>query len=134
MDYKLQLLSLLVSFIYGIFFYFTSVLNFRIIKKCHKIFKYIITFIYMLDISILYVSIMYKVNNGYIHGYFLIMLLCGFIIGYRLLKVLKKNVKFYESIAKQKQKWYNWFIIRVILWIKGYLKKIREDWLPYQFC
>lgn len=104
MDYKLQLISLLVSFLYGIFFYLTSVLNFKIIKNCHKIFMYIITFIYMSDVSILYVSIMYKVNNGYIHIYFLIMLLIGFIIGYKLLKVIKKNVKFYEFIAKHKQK------------------------------
>ena len=127
MNHKIQLLSLLVSFIYGIFFFFTSLLNYKIIKKYKKTFKYIITFLYMLNIAIIYICLMFKVNNGNVHPYFILLVLCGFILGFKIKKVLIKNVKFYEYIVKRKKKWYNLFIIRVILWIERCLKRINED-------
>ena len=39
MNYKLQLWSLLASFLYGIFFFITSKFNFKIINNKDKIFK-----------------------------------------------------------------------------------------------
>ncbi len=104
MDYKIQLLSLLTSFIYGIFFYYTSLINYKIIERYNKIFQYLITFIYMLNIALIYICLLFKVNNGNIHLYFILMVLCGFVVGYKLKKVLIKNVKFYECIVKKKQK------------------------------
>ncbi len=82
MDYKVQLISFIFSFAYGIFFYYTSLLNYRIIKKYHIIFKYLITFTYILDVSLLYILLMYKVNYGVIHIYFVIVLFIGYFVGY----------------------------------------------------
>ena len=127
MDYKVQLISLLISFIFGIAFYFTSLLNYKIIKKYNAIFKYIITFLYMLNISIIYISLLFKINNGNVHPYFILLVLCGFLFGLKIKKALIKNVKFYESIVRKKKRWYNLAIIRVIIWIERYLKKIKED-------
>ena len=69
MNYKLQLLSFLVSFLFGIFFYFTSLLNHKMIQNQPIFMKYIVTFLYILVISLLYVLLMYKVNYGIIHIY-----------------------------------------------------------------
>jgi len=104
MNYKIQLLSLLLSFIYGFLFYFTSLLNYKIIKKFNVFFKYLLTFIYMFIIALIYVFLFFKINNGVVHDYFLLMVLCGFLFSYYLKKMLIKNVKFYEIIVKRKYK------------------------------
>lgn len=104
MDYKVQLISLLVSFIFGITFYFTSLLNYKIIKKYNKIFKYVTTLLYMLNIAIVYICLLFKVNNGNVHPYFIIMVLLGFLLGIKIKKMLIKNVKLYDFIVKRKQK------------------------------
>lgn len=102
MNYKIQLLSFLFSFLYGVFFYFTSLLNYKFIKKLNKIFQYAITFAYMLNIAIIYICLSFKINNGNIHHYFIFMVLIGFAAGHKFKKVLKKNVKFYESVVRRK--------------------------------
>ena len=104
MDYKVQLISLLVSYVFGIVFYFTSLLNYKIIKNYNKIFKYVTTFLYMLNIAIIYICLLFKVNNGNIHPYFIIMVLLGFLLGVKIKKALTKNVKLYDFIVKRKQK------------------------------
>ena len=104
MDYKIQLLSFLVSFIYGIVFYFASLLNYQLIKGFKIWFKYIITFVYMIVISFLYLLILFKVNKGNVHIYFIIMTFIGFITAHKLLTLVKNNVKFSEIIAKLKRK------------------------------
>jgi len=104
MNYKIQLISLMVSFIFGIFFYFASLLNYKIIKNYNRFFRYITTFIYMLNVAIIYICLLFKLNNGNVHLYFLIMVFCGFLFGMKLKKTLTKNVKLYEFIDKRKQK------------------------------
>jgi len=104
MNHKVQLLSLLLSFIYGIFFFFTSLLNYKIIRKYNKVFKYIITFVYMLNIAIIYICLLFKINNGNVHPYFILLVLCGFLFGQKIKNVLIKNVKFYESIVRKKKR------------------------------
>lgn len=127
MDYKIQLLSFFVSFIFGIFFYILSVFNYKLINKYNKLMQYILTFVYMIFISLCYTYLLFKINNGNIHPYFLLLVLAGFVLTNQIKKVLIKNVKFYEKIVKHKRKWYNLGIIRVIIWVKGYQKKIKED-------
>ena len=53
MSYKLQLWSLLASFLYGIFFFITSKFNFKIINNKDKIFKFILNILYILNIVLL---------------------------------------------------------------------------------
>lgn len=101
MNYKLQLLSFLVSFLFGIFFYFTSLLNHKIIKKHSIVLQYIITFVYILDISLLYILLMYKVNYGIIHVYFIGMLFLGFVFGWFYCKHLKKFCKIKKNKLKE---------------------------------
>lgn len=104
MDYKIQLISLFISYLFGLLFYFLSMVNYIIIKKLNKGFQYILTFIYMVIISLCYTYILFKINNGNVHPYFLILVLVGFVCGKQIKKVLIKNVKFYGNIVKHKHK------------------------------
>lgn len=88
MSSKLQLLTFLFSFIYGIIFYYLTVFNFKLIGQEKKWFQHFITVIYVLDIIIIYTIIIYKLNHGYFHIYFIIMVLFGFLIG----SILKSKI------------------------------------------
>lgn len=102
MNYKLQLLSFLVSFIYGIFFYITSKLNNKLIKNKSILFQYIITMLYIINLVLLYVIIIYKTNKGIFHIYFIILLVIGYIIASISAKSVKKYVKLMKSHIKIK--------------------------------
>ncbi len=93
MNYKIQLISFVFSFLFGLFFYFTSLLNYKLIKKHSAVLKYIITTIYIIDISLIYILLMYKINYGVIHIYFILLLFCGFLVGWLYSKKLRKICK-----------------------------------------
>ena len=88
MNAKLQLITFIISFIYGIIF---SLL----IAKLKVIFKHLITFIYVLDMTIIYIIILYHLNKGYFHIYFIMTVFLGFVIGLIIYKkfLSKINVK-----------------------------------------
>lgn len=104
MDYKIQLLSFFASFIYGIFFFYTNITNQKIIKRENAFLKYVITFLYILNIIILYIIIIYKINCGIFHIYFLITLIIGYIFGYLSFKKSKKYVKLLKQYFKNKKR------------------------------
>ena len=82
MSSNIQLISIFISFLYGIIFYYLTYLNFKLIDILKVIYKHIITFIFVLDIAIIYMLILYKLNNGYFHIYFIFMAIFGFFVGY----------------------------------------------------
>ncbi len=82
MNSNLQLISFIVSFGFGIFFYYLTILNFYLIKKFKVIIQHILTFIYTIDMTIIYIIIMYHLNKGYFHIYFIIMVFIGFFTGF----------------------------------------------------
>ena len=99
----LQLISFMISFIYGIFFYFLTILNFKIISSLKKYLQHIITFIYVLDMIIIYIIIFYHLNKGYFHIYFIGMVIFGFIFGYLFDKKFRSKIsvkKFFSHCKK----------------------------------
>lgn len=90
MNYKIQLISFLFSFLFGVFFYLTSLINYKIIKKHSYLIKYLISFIYVLDMALVYILLLYKVNNGVIHVYFVLVLGIGFLVSCLYYKKIKK--------------------------------------------
>lgn len=100
MNYKIQLISLLFSFIFGVFFYLSSLLNYKLIKKHHIIVKYLITFVYIIDIALLYVLFMYKINYGIIHIYFIVLLFLGYYFGYFYTRKIRKFCKIKDKKLK----------------------------------
>ena len=80
MNSTVQLISFLVSFIYGIIFYLLTRFNKYIIENRKIVFRFIITLIFIIDIAILYIYIIYRINHGYFHIYFIFTVIIGFIV------------------------------------------------------
>ena len=94
----MQLLILILSYLYGILFYLLTRYNMFITKKLSTIKKFIITLIFIIDITILYIYLLYHLNNGKTHPYYLFMVILGFItIGINY----KKVVKLCKKISKR---------------------------------
>lgn len=95
MTSKMQLISFFISFIFGIFFFFLTEINFKLIKDLKRYLQHILTFIYVLDIIISYIIIFYHLNKGYFHIYFILMVFIGFLVGYIINKkvISKIDVK-----------------------------------------
>lgn len=92
MPSNMQLLSFLVSFIFGICFYFFTIINFKLIEKLKRYIQHIITFIYVIDIIIIYIIIIYRLNKGYFHIYFILIVFVGFFVGFILNKKIISKI------------------------------------------
>lgn len=95
MNSNLQLISFLVSFIYGIIFCLLTNLNFKLIKDFKLYIQNILTFVYVIDMVIIYIIIFYYLNKGYFHIYFILMVFVGYFVGFLVRKkfISKINVK-----------------------------------------
>ena len=106
MHAKVQIIVLTVSFIYGFIFYYLYRLNNKIITKEKYIYRSFTTILFMFNMILLYIIIIFQINNGIFHIYFFIMIVLGFISSIKLTKKMLNNVKFRSFIAKVKQKCY----------------------------
>ena len=97
MDYKLQLISLIYSFGYGVFFYFFNFLNDKFLGK-KKVLDVLILLMFIVLNSIIYLTILYKINFGVFHIYFLIMIVLGYYCGCLFKKYISNNVKCWKKI------------------------------------
>lgn len=83
MSVKLQILCIVASFIYGIFIKLCNLFNKR---------NNILTdLFYVYDLVILYIIIIYKINLGIFHIYFIFFIIIGYVF-------MSKNVKFLIKI------------------------------------
>ncbi len=94
MSLDVQIKTIIISFVFGIYFNFFISLNYKIIYNKNKIFKIIGTFILVFLNTLIYFYLMMKVNNGYFHIYELLCIMIGFLV-YRYL------------IENTLKKWYN---------------------------
>ena len=93
MNIKLQLITFIFSFVYGFIYFYLVKLNRRLTKENKTIIKYIDTSLFTLDSVLIYVVINYKINEGYFHIYFIIILIIGFSIAYYTEKSVKRLKK-----------------------------------------
>ena len=106
MTSKIQLITLGISFLYGFFFLYLYKINYRIIKEKKRFYQSLITILFMYNIVLIYIIIIFKVNNGIFHPYFFIMMILGFYLNTKLTKKLSSNEKFRLFIEKTRKKWY----------------------------
>ena len=92
---NIQILSLVVSFLYGIFFYIILEVNYRFLTSSSKIIKVLSSLLFVLFHALLYFIILLYINNGYIHLYFLICILVG---------------NFFCKVV------YKWFVNKNVIW------------------
>lgn len=79
MNSYVQVFSFLVSFIYGVLFYLFARFNRFMLSNKNNVIKLLVTLVFVIDMVILYIYIMYKVNFGMIHPYFVAVVLVGYI-------------------------------------------------------
>ena len=102
MNSYIQLFSFLASFLYGMIFYLLSRFNYFILYNKNNIIKFIVTLVFIIDIVILYVYMMYKINNGYFHIYFVALVVLGFVLMYKCYKIFKDICIRYVNKFKRK--------------------------------
>lgn len=84
MKLDIQIYSLTFSFIFGILFYFFLDVFNRITCKYKMWLRIILSFIFTIVMSIIYFIGLLYINNGYLHVYFLISIVVGYIFVYIL--------------------------------------------------
>ncbi len=90
MDLQTQIVTLIASFFYGIFFAFFIGVNYKIIYHDKKYIKLIGSFLIVLIGVLLYFIILRKINYGSFHPYCLFMLIIGFCLEHFIVKHFKK--------------------------------------------
>ena len=89
---KIQIYSILYSFLYGIIFYALLEVNYKIIYESRLFIKIICSLLFLLVNTLLYFIILIKINNGIVHIYFLLSIILGYILAYFImLKLFKKK-------------------------------------------
>lgn len=93
MKLSIQVLSLVVSFWFGIYIYILLELCYRFLTSSSLIIKILSSLIFVLFNSLLYFIILLYINNGYIHLYFFLSMLLGYILCKVIYKwFVKKNI------------------------------------------
>ena len=90
---KIQIFSLLYSFFYGIVFFILLEINYKLLYSGKLFYRIIISFLFIIFISLLYFIGLIKVNNGIIHIYFFLSLFTGYLLSfviYRKINCKKK--------------------------------------------
>ena len=98
MSLNIQIYSLLFSFLYGIIFYILLEINYRFLFEGKIIYRIIISFLFVMVLSLVYFLILLKINNGVLHLYFFLSMFTGYLVSFVIYKKL---------IVKRKKVWYN---------------------------
>ena len=86
MNLKIQIISFIFSFIYGIFLFILIFLQRKILFCRNKRRKIFTNSLFCIVISILYFIFIYFINNGVLHLYFLLLIIFGFLVAYNYVK------------------------------------------------
>lgn len=100
MSLDTQILTVIISFLYGIFFSITMNFSHKIIYNSKIIIKTLFTFIFVFIHSLVYFNILLRINYGIIHIYGILAI----IIGFTLHEFIKNKV---VKIYKRHKQWYN---------------------------
>lgn len=95
MNLKLQISSIIISFIFGICFFFGIHLISRLLMHKKNVLNFIIYFLVIIFSSIIYFFILKKINYGVVHVYFFLSVFTGYILSYFL------NCKFIVKLKKR---------------------------------
>ncbi len=93
MNLEIQIQSLTVSFVYGLFYSLLYNLFYAFLYCKNKILRIITNIVFNVSLTILFFYIMYLINYGNIHIYFTIFFLCGFFIGNRKTILVRTHFK-----------------------------------------
>ena len=78
MSLKVQIITLVFSFLYGSFFSFLLTIQYRFIYAKEKWFQYCFTILFVLVMTFLYFLILRKINYGILHPYAFLSMMAGY--------------------------------------------------------
>ena len=93
MNLEIQIQSLIVSAVYGYFESLFYNLFYFILYNKNKIISLISCLIFNIFFSLMFYNILYIINNGVVHIYFISLFVLGFITGNHIFKRVRKEVK-----------------------------------------
>lgn len=93
MNLKIQIISLLFSFLFGIFFSLFLKLNDRIIYNRFRLIRLFGSFLIVLVSVLTYFIFLQKINNSYFHPYLLFMIILGYFLENMLIDKIVTFVK-----------------------------------------
>ena len=88
MNLKIQFYSFVVSFLFGMLFFILLDTNKKIIYMSFNFGKILVSLLFLLAMSLLYFLLLLYINHGYIHIYFFLCI----IVGYVVCKVIYKKI------------------------------------------
>ena len=106
MNAEVQLLTLSVSYLFGFLVFYLYKINYKIIKDKKRFYQSLIMILFMYNIVLIYIIIIFNINHGIFHIYFFIMIALGFYTNIKLTKKMLNNVKCRLFIEKIKKKCY----------------------------
>ena len=101
MDVKIQLICILISFLYGLFINITFRLNYKINQNKNILTHIIIDLLYVYIIVLLYTLVIYNINDGIFYIYFLLLILLGY---FMYNKCVNFTITILKSIKKKNDK------------------------------
>lgn len=90
MSAKLQIISLTYNFLFGFIYYIVLILYYYTTKKEVRIIKYFLILLLTLDMTFLYLILLYKINYGMFHIYYFILFFLGMLLSHRGCQKAKK--------------------------------------------
>ena len=81
-----QSVCMFFSLLYGIGLYFVVFINTKYISIKSRLFNLLLLFIQMLILSLLYFYIIYIINGGILHLYFLLLVILGLLLPHEIVK------------------------------------------------
>lgn len=95
MEIDIQIISFIASFLFGSFYYIEFIMYNMIIKNKKIGSKLSIVVMLVINNIILFLSLMYRINNGYVHIYFIIMSTLGYVSSMLFCKKIVKLTRMY---------------------------------------
>ena len=92
-DIDKQILTIIVSFIFGIVFSIQVSLNYKYIYTKNYLYKIIFTLAFIMTNTFLYFIILRKTNNGILHIYGILSILFGYFAEMFIKSIIVKKIK-----------------------------------------
>lgn len=81
MRIEIQLICFFISFLYGMLINFSMRVHRKLLKKAYLVSKILIYLLATFIMVIMYVDVLFFINNGNFHIYFMFMIILGFFVG-----------------------------------------------------
>lgn len=79
---SIQVYSLIYSFFYGMVFFGLLEVNYKFLYYGKLVYRIVISFLFVIFMSLLYFVLLMKINNGILHMYFLLSFFTGYVLSF----------------------------------------------------